>query len=558
MKTNRFIFFLVFILIAGTGFSQQVNSPYSMILSGDPVLDDILFLSLDSGIPFLSFAPPLPPGEIRDFIDKINENELSQPAIEAYYRILDRLSPSARISFTGSRASAFLDIDLITEVKVRFNQEISWYPHKYANEPFLGFTFQFFFVDSLQLYFEPTFHVKSMSPNDHRYTDGYFDSNIPYKRYDFSVNYWPMKAFASVGGSWWNFYIGRDHLSWGTSHSGGLVYSDNMQFYDFAYLSLFSPFIKYSVIINHLPLYMNYNLFDGEPPPGWDDPGNNRSNHRYFYLHRLDFTVFSKASVSLMEGVMVGNSPLELRYLNPMIVFHSMYPWRDYGKWEPGENIGEGSTIGAFFSLEVNWNITEQLAVYGQFVMNQFALWLESADVPDQPPNSLGYLAGAHYTHSFNTWGSLFYFEFVYTSPYAYILSSPYSSFIKMINISHNYHISLLGHSRDTVLLTAGAEFFNADKTLYFSGNFTWIASGELNKGGVFWIYSEASEAFSAKSPTGVAENKFILSLDAKWQLYSWLGFGASITGIYAVNNKHKAGSNAAGGQMSFSVSLNY
>jgi len=555
MKNNYIKFFLIFFFTSSIVVSQtqQINSIHSMILTGDPILDDIRFLSLESGIPFLSFAPPLSPGEIKDFLDKINDSELSKPAMEVYYRILDRLSPQTRISFTSEKVSAFFNIDLLADIRVRFNEDVTWYSPQSKYDPFLSFTFQFFFIDSLQLYFEPSFSVRPFPLDDERHREyKTFDTNVPYLLRHLEVEYWPIRTYASIGGSWWNFFIGRDHLQWGTSHSGSLVYSDDEHFYDFAYLSFFTPNLKYSIIINHLPLRLDSRLFD-DPPEGWDENDNWRSVHRYFYLHRIDLNFFNKLSFSLMEGVMVGNSPLELRYLNPFIPFHSMYPWRDYVKWEPYVDIGEGSMVGAFLSLEINWNIIKPLAVYGQFVMNQIEFPTEKK-FGGYKPNSFGFLAGIHITQSFNTWDSLFFAEFVYTAPYAYILSSPYASFIQ--RDWSNYH--LLGHSRDTVFLSAGAELFNNDKKLSFSAHFSWIASGELNKGMLTWNYEETEESFNKISPSGIAENKFILSLSANWQPYNWLSFGTNINGIYSVNNKHLSGDNKASGQISLSAGFHY
>ncbi|MCL2443048.1 MAG: hypothetical protein FWD13_06210 [Treponema sp.] len=474
--------------------------------------------------------------------------------MEAYYRILNRLSPTSRLSLTSEKLTASVDLDMIIDARFRFNEDVSWYPQQSKINPFLAFTIQAFVVDSLQLYFEPTFSVKHGVRGNYGY--GIFDTNIPLNSYHFDAAYWPMKAFASVGGSWWNFYIGRDHLSWGTAHSGGLVYSYDTHFYDFAYLSFFTPHFKYSVIVNHLPLWLGNSLFN--EPPIWDTWDNNRyTMQRYFYLHRIDISIKNKFSLSLMEGVMVGNSPLELRYLNPITVFHSMYSWRDYPPWEPGKDITEASMVGSILSLEVNWNILTSLAVYGQFMMNQFALPHELA-IHDQGPNSFGILAGAHYSHSFNTWGSLFHLEFVYTDPYAYILSSPFSSFLYMVEIPGNYSAYLLGHSRDTILLTAGAKFFNKDNTLSFSGNLSWITSGVHNKDRLTYDYEETPEAFNKRTPSGIAENKFILSLGANWQPYCWLKLGANLTGIISINNNHISGNNTAGGQVSLSASLHY
>jgi len=546
MKLKQIIFLLTLTFTASIAFSQvqQVSSLHSMILTGDPILEDIRYLSVKTGYPFLSLTPPLSPAEVRNFINYIDESVLSDYDFEVYGRILDKLSvhPPFLSWSLDDLFTIHVNISSAFDLTYNFNSAISALSQIPKSAPLFSMPVRLFIFDSLQLYIDPIVDVKP-------FNGGIGITNIPD---GFPAEYWPIRAFASVGGPWWNFYIGRDHLAWGTAHSGNLIYSNEIPFYDFAYLSFFTPKFKYSIIINHLPLKLERSLFD-VPPLGWSTWENRMSEHRYFYLHRMDIILFNRISFSAMEGVMVGNSPLELKYLNPMIIFHSMHPWNSYQKWLPGTADGkEGSTVGAFLSFEVNLNIIKPLAVYGQFVMNQVATQGElNAAIP--PPNGLGYLAGIHYTHTFNTWSSLFYAEFVYTSPYVYVLSSPFASFIHRDN---NFY--LLGHSRDTVLLTAGANFTNINNTLKFYGNFSWTAKGEHNRNGLKWDHIETQEAFDAKSPTGTAENCFILSFDAEWKLLSWLVFKANITGIYSVNNNHIHGNNEVGGQTSLSVSIHF
>jgi hypothetical protein len=134
-----------------------------------------------------------------------------------------------------------------------------------------------------------------------------------------------------------------------------------------------------------------------------------------------------------------------------------------------------------------------------------------------------------------------------------YILSSPFASFIHQ-----DFHYYLIGHSRDTISVTAGTEFFNSNKTLNFWGRFSWIASGEHNRDGLKWDWEMSEEAFTKRTPSGTAENKFILSLGAGWQPLPFLSLKACITGIISHNNNHESGINETGGQFSLSVNFIY
>jgi len=511
--------------------------PFDMILTGEDILNDIRFLSLESGKPFLSLTPPLAPAEVRNFLDSIDEDLLSPPAQSAYYRLLNRLNPKTRLALTEKNFSAFFNINLTLEGKTRFNPDISWFPRYPESLPLFSFPLRFFFSDYVQLYVEPH---KTATPGESGYT------NIPS---DFSSEYWPVRSFASVGGSWWNFHIGRDRLFWGTSHTGSLSFSDNSSLFDFARLSFFSPSFKYSFIINQLPIKLKEDLFNNPPPDNWQN-NLTHTTERYFYLHRIDASFFNKFSFAAMEGVIVGNSSLEVRYLNPLIFYHSLYTWNDYDNWKTDKD--KKHMTGSFLSFEFNWNIVKSLAFYGQFVMNEFSLQSE-IDAGDQlPPNELGYIAGLHYTHSFNTWGSIFFLEFIYTDPYLYILSSPFASFIQQ-----DWNYKFIGYPRDTITVSAGAEFFN-EGSLSFSGNFSWVCSGNHNKDGLKWDWEQTTKAWNEKTPSGIAENIYILSLGAKWKPLSYLVLKANVAGIFSLNNNYISGVNAAGGQASLSAGFHF
>jgi len=544
MKKNVILFIIIFFFTM----LNLYSSPYRMILSGDPVLDDLHFLSVESGKSFISFSPPLAQSEIINFLNNINISDLSDAAKLAYNRIIKKLTILPRLSWSDDYFAVFFNASAELEGKVRFNPDISWEPDNSKFTQLLSVPIQFFFVNRVQLYVEPTVGKRPglKSGND------YFDMNIPADSHHFDIEYWPFRSFGAAGGSWWNFYIGRDRLFWGTGHTGSLSFSDNSTFLDFARLSFFSPVVKYSFFIIQLPLTLTDSLFPNPSQTDWSENGLEHTMQRYFYLHRLDVNLFKRLSIGLMEGVLVGNSPIEIRYLNPLIIFHSLYAWEDFGVWEPNE----GSMVGSFLSAELNLNIIKSLNIYGQFTLNQFALRKELKS-SSQPPNSLAYMAGINFTRSIKNWGSHFYLEFIYTDPYFMLLSSPFSSFIQMDYNEYN----ILGHSRDTMMLSFGSKFFN-DNFLKLSAIFTWAAYGAHNKDGFLWDwrmnYDDGRTTRDEKTPTGITENKLILSLGAEWNPLKWLCLKANLSGIVSLNNDHIDGNNKAGGQASLSVKIYY
>ena len=520
MKTVRPVFFLCFIFLAKNIFA----SPFDMILTGDPVLEDLRFLSLESGRPFLSFTPPLSPAEIEHFLDDIDSSRFSGPAQEAYLRIRERLTPRARLSFTSDIFSAFLDIHSTVEARARFNEDIDWHPRHPHIAPMFSFPARFFFADIFQLYFEP--FVAVIVP--HYESAGRFGTNMHYDVDGELDPTFPHRVFAAAGGPWWNFQIGRDRLFWGTGHTGSLSFSQGSRYFEYARLSFFSGQIKYSLLISQMPLRIDA-MHGSAYEPSYEYFF--RTTQRYFYLHRLDFMLGNTLSVGIMEGRMTGNSPLNFRYIVPSVL----------------STANRESLSSSFFSLEANWNIFRSFSVYGQFVMNDFAA--------DSSPNGLGFMAGLNLARSFNSWGAVFFLEYIHTQPYLYMTSSPFSSFIHMNRTTAagtgvQYHF--IGFPRDTSALTLGARFFRGS-VFSFEGELSWLSRGENAARDVVWSWSGSSAASS-----GVPEHNFIAALSAQWRPLLHIAFGGNITGILSHNNENNSGSHKAGGQVSFSVTFHY
>ena len=527
-------------------------SHFDMILVGDPVLDDIRFLSLETGMPILSFTLPLSPHEVKTFLDSIDESLLSAPALEAFSRVNRRLSLQApRVSFSSSDFYVFVDINATIEARARTNQRISWHPWYPTRPPVVSFPVRLFVGTFLQLYLEPTW---KMSPIHYRRA-GYFGFNAPldYFQYDHLM---PHRAFLTAGGRLWNFQIGRDRLSWGTGHMGNLSISDNPDFYDFMRLSFFTRFFKYSSLVVQMPLDIRYGLLRDPPFPDSAVPGNRlyRTTNRYFYLHRLDFMLFNSLTIGISEGVMVGNAPLQLRFLNPMMIFHQLIPWREYDRWADSDEYRgkEGHMVGPFFSVEANWNIVNSFSVYGQFVLTQLELPDElRAEYPS--PNGLGYLFGVQYSHSFTNWASVFFFEFVHTSPFLYMHPSPFASFIHMrILLFDPPFYSSVGFPRDLMMFTLGARFFRGD-ALSISGIFSLLYNGERD---IRYDWQPGSPARDERTPTGITERQIIGTVSAQWRPLPFLTLSGSLTGIHSRNNAHISGAREAGLQATLSVGV--
>jgi hypothetical protein len=280
----------------------------------------------------------------------------------------------------------------------------------------------------------------------------------------------------------------------------------------------------------------------------------------------MDLRLFNVLSIGMSEGVLVGKSDLELRYLNPFMIFHSFFPWTDYPEedWKQLDNNGEvvrGSrATGSVLTAEIEWAVMPSLAVYGQFVMNELAFFNETENWSDDlSPNGLGWLAGIEYVRAIKNWRTVFFGEFVYTDPYLYMLSSPFASFISMRRLSETMSKPLryqwIGHSigRDAMLFTLGMELYQ--DFLSIAPSLSFARRGEHT---ILYDWHSNKDAFNEKTPTGVPENVISIGVEAAWTPFKRLRLSASVTEGIILDAGHVPDAFESGLEFAFSVGVRY
>jgi hypothetical protein len=457
--------------------------------------------------------------------------------------------------FPGSLFNLNFRVQAAPKLRLRTNKAVYWTRGIHDSPAFLKIPVNLYFTGYLLLNAEPALTSEPASYEDE---GARLTTNIPYlpERVDLNL---PLRAFAAAAGPWWSFQIGRDRLSFGPGKTGNLALSDTPDFYDFARLSFFSPYFKYSFLISQMPLSTE-DLF--APGFGPASPGElTHTTQRYLYMHRIDARFFRRLSLGFTEGIMVGNSPPELRFFTPLGLFHSFFAWSDYDSWQgtgPRGSAGEGSMVGSLFSVDLEWAVMPHWALYGQFVMNEFSTSYEKKRWPDdQPPNGLGYLAGLEYRRGLNSWRASFYGEAVYTDPYLYVLSSPFASFISMRRLPElgkkEPRYRWIGHpqGRDTLLIALGADFLK--EPWDFALGVSFARRGEHT---IRWDWSLGEDSFGEISPTGRPENILTAQGEMTWAFLPGfsLKFYTAFSVIFDLRHQERAGADF-GLETAFSLS---
>ena len=217
-----------------------------------------------------------------------------------------------------------------------------------------------------------------------------FSSNIPphSSRFEFE---WPKRALISIGGSFWNFMLGRDRISWGNSEIGNFVIDGHVGYQDMMRLEFFTDKFKYEWT----------NLFFETKYYPTEAAGTEEDSIRMLMAHRLEFRPLSWLSFAISENVMYHAKTLNLKYLNPAFIFH---------------NLNDRTMFNAIAYGEISILPFAGWEIYGQFVLDQARAPNES----DRQSDAWGVLAGTRSTHSL--WGGYIEpsLEFAYTTPLLY------------------------------------------------------------------------------------------------------------------------------------------
>lgn len=143
---------------------------------------------------------------------------------------------------------------------------------------------------------------------------------------------------------------------------------------------------KYTFVTSFFPHPKNYAGVYGQAW-GYDWWGQGRvfDGLSMFMAHRLEWRIFrDKVNVALTEGVMYMSetNALDLQVLNPVMIYHDYYI---------------RANANSILSLEMDYTPVRNFNIYGQFVMDEFAIPGGEAAPGISPwskPNGMGYMLG--------------------------------------------------------------------------------------------------------------------------------------------------------------------
>ena len=369
------------------------ESESELVSAGHWVYRAIPLLALDSGETTLAVNAPASVAELIVYVGSIRYGLLSANGRLIYRKVMEYLRGTIPLIYTGiatvdARPTLSLSARYIGDTSARYGFESL--QDFNSVKPVVSVPLEFGFSP-----YVTAFSDFSISEGYWASTLGSFSTNVPSKTQSFDLGN-PSTAYLSAGNSFFTAVIGRGQFETGDTLSGSMILSDTTD--QLNYTSLVFFYSRSQTV---------------------DDACRARSD-RYAYFHSLSFRPARFLSLSFSEAALV-HSALDIRYCNPLMIFHSYAGWRDdYGQ------TGEESPVGTQLGLSVELVPFGGFKMYGQFVMNQFqtSYELDNYETAKGTPNSFGGLAGLEYVRQFRDGYLDTRLEGVYTNPWLYILDN--------------------------------------------------------------------------------------------------------------------------------------
>jgi hypothetical protein len=494
-----------------------------IIYPGDPLYDSLAILSMEQGLVFLS-GSTLTVMQIEQMLDRINPETLSPSGLLVYDKARASLAEPGALSL-GSHILRFdMDPALQPELYVKTDDSLSWVYGRNQRLPFFPFPVAFSLSSYLTIESDLYFGENRRFSDAH---DNYF--NFMYDKMidgvqNIDTNL-PKRAYLSAGvplgkGFGINFRLGIGDDFIGRTRTGSIILSDNMKEPSYANLSIYTPYIKYTADVMQLEV------------------------NKYFYLHRMNFNIFDRLSFSMVEGVMV-NAPFEIRFLNPLMIFHGLTSWQSYkmpGGYNdqlgnnPGNLSGDDlERVGSFLGIIFDGRIWKYGRLYGMVAMNQFELPGAERSPASTTPDAFAFQGGYESFIPVASGHINFGLEGVYTFPYMYIMNSVNWSFVRESKEVSNPAVirewtgSPFGP--DSIAGTLWAGYRRPLWSVYLS--FLMAVQGERsalnifdrapNPNGTSSYFPSTHDEILVTTPTGTPTYTYVISAEGKWSPLDWL-----------------------------------
>ncbi|GHV62166.1 hypothetical protein AGMMS49587_08220 [Spirochaetia bacterium] len=534
--------FLLTLMVQGGVFSLPAQK---LLYPGDSLYDALTALSMEQRLIFLS-GSVMTVAQAELMLAKINDEELSPGGKVLYEQARAALARPSLLSRNNGLFAFDFSPGVQPEVYYKTNDKLPWIYGRNSRQPLIPLpvtlSISSYITAEADLYLGENRQFSRVNNN-------YI--NIPFETSAEGVDAidvnTPTRAYVSAGFSFgqgfgMNFKLGLGDDSLGRTKTGSIILSDNMRGFSYGSLTIYAPFLSYTASVMELEVT------------------------KYLYLHHLQVAILNRLSLSLIGGAMV-NAPLELRYLNPMMVFHSFSAWNSYGDYNdqmgnPEDLTPWDSRVGSYMGISVDYRPWKYGRFYALGAMNEFELSGEGGE-DSRTPNGLafqwGYESWLPVSGEGRTGYVTFGLEGVYTFPYMYILGNKAWSYYREVPEDPRYREWVgtpFGPDSAAAIFWVG---YHNSSRWSAELSFLFLAQGENATTDVFSgnTYRPQSRAETvATTPTGTAAYTYLIKTRGAWEVKKWLDLSVQPAYKIVANYGHIAGNLQHGFEVAFTARI--
>lgn len=389
--------FLCSLLLFSPLLHSQIINDTQIVEGGHWIYEAFNTLSIESGKGVFTENAPLCAGELKVYLKQYDKDCLSEAGKKIYDKIENYLYTKKNF-FEGKDYEVSLGLKLAPELMYKSNKEIPWtYNYFYKNFPItvdVDTGFSDYISAGGDFFIGKNYKSSNLS---HNFT------NLPTGLDQFEFMF-PRFTYGSAGVNFenWGFNIntGKEGLKIGNTKTGSIIYNNTFET---------DGFIQFSAYTDDYKLTMNIIEI---------------SQNKFLYWHEFDARFWKKLKVSFMEGALI-NEPFEIRFINPMMIFHSFSFWRNYAT-DMEMHFYNESHCASYLGVKFEINPVKNLRFYALYSMNEMQMPNERSEKMNSYPDSFGLQGGVELKipSAFDGYWNA-NLETVYCAPFLYIKQAP-------------------------------------------------------------------------------------------------------------------------------------
>jgi hypothetical protein len=538
-------YFALAIVLMTLGAAAYPQNAQTILPFDSPAISLLRSIYLERGKEPLSAAALYSSDEIQMMLDKIDPATLSEAGKRAWEQIESIVRPKPVTQPMQLQVALHPEASLEGYLHTNTDPDQTVWQKGYRDRlPMVAMPIEIWVGNGIYGFFDFSIRQGPDSLDPHLFPSNYLNWTTDLNTIDLEV---PLRAFLAAGGSQWSFVIGRDRFSWGNGESGDLTVSDSPDYYDFTRIAAWWPNFKYTA----LWIMLDTNLEPYGTPSIWSAlPALNAHDNlpRNFILHRFDFSLFDRVSISAIEGILIGGIAPDLVYFNPLMIFH------DLNRWHSSSSI---------FALEANVNPWKYLELYGQAASNKL---VPSIEIKRYGPgtasvaNTYALLGGARSRvpvwQGYVDAGA----EYTVVSPWMYLRENPLINYEWWRNLCSNvpgspqWESAPLGYftGPDSVVFMAWAGY-DVQGSFSVSADYKLILAGQQS---FSTPYVESPEAAALVAPSGIPEERNIVHVHGSLEPFAFLRLGADLYWLWFDNFNHVSGASMSDFQATLSLTM--